>query len=88
LSKLGQYDLAFDAYRRGMDAAKAYNNLGVAFLEEGNFARASQCFRQAIEAKPSYYEKAVENLSLSDRMLSRLPIVQQQTLIRREPACL
>jgi len=88
LTKLGHYDLAYDAYARGMDPAKAYNNLGVAFLEAGKFARASRCFEKAIETQPTFYEKANENLSLSNRMLSKLPIIQQQTLIRREPSCL
>ncbi|MGD9851930.1 MAG: tetratricopeptide repeat protein [Nitrospirales bacterium] len=88
LSKLGHYDLAFDAYSRGMDSAKAYNNIGVAFMEEGNFARASRCFEKAMEIQPSYYEKAKENLSVSNRMLARLPMIQQQTLLRRDPMCL
>ncbi len=88
LSKLGHYDLAFEAYSRGMDAAKAYNNIGVAFLEEGKFARASRCFEKAMEMQPSFYEKAKENLSVSNRMLARLPIIQQQTLLRRDPMCL
>jgi Flp pilus assembly protein TadD len=88
LTKLGHYDLAYEAYARGMDSAKAYNNLGVAFLETGQFARASRCFEKAIETQPTFYEKANENLSLSKRMLSKLPMIQQQTLIRRDPACL
>ena len=88
LTKLGHYDLAFDAYIRGMDQAKAYNNLGVAFLEEGQFARASRCFESAIDAQPTFYEKAKENLTVSNRMLARLPMVQQQTLLRRQPKCL
>ena len=88
LTKLGHYDLAYDAFSRGMDPAKAYNNLGVAFLDKGQFARASRCFEKAIETQTSFYEKANENLSISKRMLSRLPMIQQQTLIRQEPACL
>jgi Flp pilus assembly protein TadD len=88
LAKLGHYDLAYDAYTRGMEPAKAYNNLGVAFLEEKQFARASRCFEKAIETQPTFYEKAKENLSLSNRMLHKLPMIQQQTLIRQEPACL
>ena len=88
LTKLGHYDLAYDAYSRGMEPAKAYNNLGVAFLEEKQFARASRCFEKAIETQPTFYEKAKENLGLSNRMLHRLPMIQQQTLMRQEPACL
>ncbi len=88
LTKLGHYDLAYDAYTRGMDPAKAYNNLGVAFLDEGQFARAARCFEKAIETQATFYEKAKENLSISQRMLSKLPMIQQQTLIRQEPACL
>jgi Flp pilus assembly protein TadD len=87
LTKLGHFDLAYDAYARGMDSAKAYNNLGVAFLEAGKFARASRCFEKAIETQPTFYEKAKENLSLSKRMLSKFPMTQQQTLIRRDPVC-
>jgi superkiller protein 3 len=88
LTKLKHYDLAYDAYTRGMDPAKAYNNLGVAFLNEGKLARASRCFEKAIETEPTFYEKAKENLSLSNRMLHKLPMIQQQTLLRQEPACL
>ena len=88
LAKLGQYDLAYDAYTRGMDSAKAYNNLGVAFLEERQYARASRCFEKAIDTQLTFYEKAKENLSLSNRMLHKFPMIQQQTLIRQEPACL
>jgi len=88
LAKLGHYDLAYDAYARGMDPAKAYNNLGVAFLEERQYARASRCFEKAIDTQLTFYEKAKENLSLSNRMLHKLPMIQQQTLIRQEPACL
>jgi len=87
LTKLGHFDLAYEAYARGMDSAKAYNNLGVAFLEAGKFARASRCFEKAIEAQPTFYEKAKENLALSTRMLSKFPMVQQQTQIRRDPVC-
>jgi len=88
LVKLGHYDLAYDAYTRGMDPAMAYNNLGVAFLEERQYARASRCFEEAIDTQSTFYEKANDNLSLSNRMLHRLPMIQQQTLIRQDPACL
>jgi Flp pilus assembly protein TadD len=88
LTKLGHYDLAYDAYTRGMPPAKAYNNLGVAFLEERQYARASRCFEKALKVHPTFYETAKENLSLSNRMLHKLPMIQQQTLIRQEPACL
>ena len=88
LAKLEHYDLAYDAYTRGMDPAKAYNNLGVAFLDKGQFARASRCFEKAIETQPTFYEKAKENLETSNRMLYKLPMIQQQTLLRQEPACL
>jgi len=88
LVKLGHYDLAYDAYTRGMDPAMAYNNLGVAFLEERQYARAARCFEEAINTQSTFYEKANENLSLSNRMLRKLPMIQQQTLIRQEPACL
>ncbi len=88
LTKLGHYDLAYDAYSRGMDPAKAYNNLGVALLDNKQYARASRCFEKALETQPTFYEKAKENLELSNRLLQRLPMVQQQTLSRQEPNCL
>ncbi len=88
LVKLGDYDLAFDAYTRAMDKAKAFNNIGVAFLDNGKYARASRCFEKAMDTQPSFYEKAKENLMLSNRMLSKLPMIQQQTMIRRDPTCL
>ena len=78
----------FDAFQGGMDAARAYNNLGIVFLEDGQSARAMKCFEQAIEAQPSYYEKANNNLELAKRDFSKLSHFQQRAMQQRQGVCL
>ncbi|WP_051202542.1 SPOR domain-containing protein [Desulfovibrio aminophilus] len=62
LARLGREQEALEAFRYGGDEAKAMNNLGYVLLLQGDAARAAEYFQRAIEAAPSYYVTAVENL--------------------------
>lgn len=53
---------ALEAFRAGGDEARALNNLGWAFLLQGERAKARTLFEKALEAAPDYYEAAGENL--------------------------
>jgi Flp pilus assembly protein TadD len=62
LSKLGRYQEAFEAFVKGGDEAQAYNNIGCIYLWQGDYVKATQSLKKAIELKTAFYEKASENL--------------------------
>lgn len=62
LARMGREQEALEAFRYGGDEAKALNNLGYVLLLQGDAARAAEYFQRAVEAAPSYYVTAVENL--------------------------
>jgi tetratricopeptide (TPR) repeat protein len=62
LSKLGRYEEALEAFKLAGDEAQAYNNLGCVYLQKGDRDKAIRCFEQAIELKPTFYDKASRNL--------------------------
>ncbi len=62
LGRLGRYNEAFEAFKKGGDLAQAYNNLGCLYLEEGRTDAAISAFEKAIASNPSFYTKAGENL--------------------------
>lgn len=62
LARLGRESEALEAFRYGGDEAKALNNLGYVFLLQGDNVRAARYFEQALQAAPSYYVRAAENL--------------------------
>lgn len=64
-ARSGSYSRAIDAFRRGKDLATAYNNVGVVLLEQDRPGDAAACFQKAINASPSYYEAAQENLAVA-----------------------
>ena len=53
---------AYEAFKKGGDEASAYNNMGVLFMETGDYARSIEFFEKAINAKPAYYEAAHDGL--------------------------
>ena len=63
LSKLGRYELAMEAFRKGGGDAKAYNNLGYVYLKEGKRDKAIRSFEKAVESQPTFYIKASDNLN-------------------------
>ena len=62
LYKLGKYDQALEAYRKGTDEASAYNNMGYLQMSEGKLDEAVSSFEKAVALKPSYYVRAHENM--------------------------
>lgn len=69
LVKLKRYDQAFEAFKRGSNEAKAHNNMGIVFLQDGKPEKAIASFEKAIETSPSYYARASENLKLAQMSL-------------------
>jgi tetratricopeptide (TPR) repeat protein len=84
LFRLKQYDQAFEAFKRGSDEAAAYNNIGVLYMRQENYAPALEAFEKAVEAKPSYYEQAQENMRKAKEAMARVR-QQDKRGIPREP---
>jgi Flp pilus assembly protein TadD len=62
LSKLGRYQEAFEAFRKGGDEAQAYNNIGCMYLWRGDYDKAEESLKKAIELRATFYDKASDNL--------------------------
>jgi len=62
LAKLGRYEWAMEAFKKGGDTAAAYNNMGFVYLQMGERDKAIRSFEKAIESRPTFYLKASENL--------------------------
>lgn len=71
LGKLGRFDEALEAFKRGEDEARAYNNLGYLYLLDGQAEKAVEAFRMAIELNPQFYERAQKNLTRAQQMLDQ-----------------
>ena len=71
LFRLGQYSQAFEAFKRGSDEAAAYNNIGVLYMRDKSYQLAVESFEKAVEAKPSYYEQAQENMKKAREAMAR-----------------
>lgn len=63
LARQGRHGEALAAFRSAGDDARALNNLGCALLLRGEAGKARLLFQKALDASPSYYEAAGENLS-------------------------
>lgn len=61
-TRQGRYDDGFAAFRRVMDSAQAWNNVGFVCMMNGDYRRAEDYFNKAISLSPSYYASAQENL--------------------------
>ncbi|WP_228730435.1 tetratricopeptide repeat protein [Shewanella yunxiaonensis] len=57
-----QDDLALSMFEQTMSKADALNDLGYFLMLEGQYDKAISIFKQAIDASPSYFEKAQKNL--------------------------
>lgn len=64
-ARSGAYLRSIDAFRRGSDIAAAYNNVGVILLEENRPRDAVGCFQKAVNASPSHYQAAADNLAVA-----------------------
>jgi Flp pilus assembly protein TadD len=93
---LGNYRHAFDAFREAGGEARAYNNLGVLLMRRGDRRAATSCFEKAVQAEPSYFAVAAENLKrargedmveiLSERNGSRdSPVSPEEPGFERSP---
>lgn len=61
-ARRGDYAAAKAAFMHHMTEAQALNNLGYICMLEGQYDKAEEFFRKAIELSPSYYAVAHENL--------------------------
>ena len=67
-----RYNLALEAFRKGGTEAQAYNNLGCAYLKQGQYKKAADCFEKAINIDPKFYDIANENLKRAKMISSQL----------------
>ena len=74
LCRAGRYSEALKAFREGGDEAQAYNNLGCFYLWEGKSDAAIIAFEKAIGGRPSFYNKANENLRRSQMEKQNKPL--------------
>lgn len=62
LAKQGDYDGAFEAFKKAGGEPRAYNNLGCCYMKEGAFEKAVAYFEKAIASNSFNYLTASENL--------------------------
>lgn len=62
------YVSALTAFEQVMDSANAHNDVGYICLLEGKYDRAEYYFDKAMTLSPMYYEKAHENMKLTQRL--------------------
>lgn len=74
LCRLKKDDSALEAFMKAGDKAGAYNNLGYFYMNEERYEEAIAAFENAIEAKPSYYVKAQDNLKRAKLALTKIPL--------------
>lgn len=67
LGRMGQYEEAWQAFRKGTNEPHAYNNLGMVYIETGQYPKAIACFQKAIELSETYYTKANSNLAMAKK---------------------
>ncbi len=69
----GRYAEALETLTRDTDLAHAYNLLGEAAMERGDFDSAKRYFQSAITESPRYFEEAQKNLGLANERLLAAP---------------
>lgn len=77
LGKLERYHEALEVLKKGNQAERAYNNVGILYLKAGKPHQAIACFEKAIEIKPTYYAKAHENLRQASLALTKQSLRSQ-----------
>jgi tetratricopeptide (TPR) repeat protein len=60
---------ALAAFKKAGDEAHAFNNIGVYYYLDRQYAEAARCFQKALESRPTFYQEAQVNL---DKALARL----------------
>ena len=69
----GRYAEALESLLQDKDLAHAYNLLGEAAMERGDFESAKRYFESAISESPRYFEAAQKNLGLANERLLAAP---------------
>ena len=69
----GRYAEALESLLQDKDLAHAYNLLGEAAMERGDFEAAKRYFESAISESPRYFEAAQKNLGLANERLLAAP---------------
>ena len=69
----GRYAEALESLLKEKDLPHAYNVLGEAAMERGDFEAAQRYFEQAISESPRYFEEAQKNLGLAKEKLLAAP---------------
>ena len=72
-ARQGRYAEALENLTHEMDIAHAYDALGEAAMDAGDFAAAKRYFEQAISAAPRYFETAQKHLALANERLLAAP---------------
>jgi len=74
LASQKKYPQALAAFMKAGDEAEAYNNIGVYYFMDGQYAEAARCFQHALEVRPVFYQEAKRNLQ---RALEKLQETRQ-----------
>jgi tetratricopeptide (TPR) repeat protein len=69
----GRYAEGLESLLQDKDLAHAYNLLGEAAMERGDFEAAKRYFESAISESPRYFEAAQKNLGLANERLLAAP---------------
>ncbi len=72
LWKLGKYEEALEAFKKGGDEASAHYNLGCVYLLQEKHKEAAESFRKAVETKPGFYQKAFEKMRMANSHLNNV----------------
>ena len=62
LSRMGRYEEALAAFKRGNSNAGAYNNIGCVYIAERKYKEAARALERAMELSPQFYARAHDNL--------------------------
>lgn len=68
--RIGEYDKALSAFLGTTDEAAAYNNIGYEYLMNGRYEDAVAAFEKALFVNPVFYEKAYNNLQVSQEAMT------------------
>jgi len=78
-----RYDDALESFLKAMDVPHAYNLLGEAAMESGDYSLAQKYFTSANNASSRYFEEAQKNLSLVNERLAQ-PAEQRMMVVRSD----
>ncbi|MBY5980661.1 tetratricopeptide repeat protein [Ferrimonas balearica] len=76
----GQSERAFQAFRRVMPEADAYNDIGYFVMLEGQLKEAERLFIKAIDASPIYFATAQDNLRAVQQLQLRTRVADSDAV--------